>query len=127
MGRRAGFLRSTQAVLALSNVAVEESEMEKAEAARFDIVTFRAFRPLEPAILRGLFRLLRGRTSALTDLGGGSRKGGRLTAYKGRRETAEAEMAAACAADPSLADRWELIPCPVPFLDEERGLVVIGE
>jgi 16S rRNA (guanine527-N7)-methyltransferase len=109
MGRRAGFLRNTQAVLTLSNIAVEESEMEKAEPARFDIVTFRAFRPLEPAILRGLFRLLG--------------NGGRLAAYKGRRETAEAEIAAARAADPSITGRC--VPCPVPFLDEERGIVVI--
>jgi 16S rRNA (guanine527-N7)-methyltransferase len=107
MGRRAGFLRNTLAVLGLSNVVVEEKEMEKAAPAGFDLVTFRAFRPLTPDILRGLVRLLR--------------PGGVLAAYKGRQDRVEEEMAA-------LADRagaWTAEPCPVPFLKEERHLVVI--
>ncbi|MDR1277797.1 MAG: class I SAM-dependent methyltransferase, partial [Treponema sp.] len=57
MGRRAGFLRNALAVLGLSNVRVEETEMEKAPPGRCHIVTFRAFRPLEPRLLKGLFRL----------------------------------------------------------------------
>jgi 16S rRNA (guanine527-N7)-methyltransferase len=120
MGRRAGFLLNTAAALGLPNVRVEEAEMEKlaaktAGARGFDIIVFRAFRPLEPAILKGLFRLLA--------------PGGALAAYKGRRETAEAEMARAAAAaekgkGPS-AGRWEILPLEVPFLDEERHLLVI--
>jgi 16S rRNA (guanine527-N7)-methyltransferase len=105
--RRAVFLRNTLAVLGLSNAAVEEREMEKAPRFRFDIIVFRAFRPLDPAILKGLFRLLR--------------EGGVLAAYKGRREKIEAEMAAVQA----MTGSWEAIPCPVPFLEEERHLVVI--
>ena len=108
MGRRAGFLRNTQAILGLSNVAVEEREMEKTTGGRFSLVTFRAFRPLEPKILTGLFRLCGAN--------------GILAAYKGRREKTEEEMAALR----QIAPKWELISCPVPMLDEERHLLVIG-
>jgi 16S rRNA (guanine527-N7)-methyltransferase len=105
--RRAVFLHNTLAVLGLPNAVVEEREMEKAPRLRFDLIVFRAFRPLEPAILKGLFRLLR--------------KGGVLAAYKGRREKIAAEMDAVQA----MTGSWDAIPCPVPFLEEERHLVII--
>jgi 16S rRNA (guanine527-N7)-methyltransferase len=105
--RRVVFLQNTLAALGLFNATVEEREMEKAPRFRFDLIVFRAFRPLEPAILKGLFRLLR--------------QGGILAAYKGRREKIAAEMDTVQA----MADSWEAIPCPVPFLEEERHLVVI--
>jgi 16S rRNA (guanine527-N7)-methyltransferase len=107
MGRRAGFLRNTLAVLGLSNVTVEEKEVEKAAAGQYHIVTFRAFRPLEPRILKSLFRLCA--------------PGGVLAAYKGRREKIEEEMNAAGKA----AGHWEALSCPVPFLEEERHLLTI--
>jgi 16S rRNA (guanine527-N7)-methyltransferase len=107
MGRRIGFLRNTLAVLGLKNLQVEPGEMEKAPPGRFGLVCFRAFRPLSPDILRGLFRLLK--------------PGGVLAAYKGRAATVEAEMAGS--SGPPLS--WECLPCPVPFLDEERHLLVI--
>ena len=115
MGRRAGFLRNVQAALGLSNVRVEEAEMEKIPSAGFDLVVFRAFRPLEGPILKGLFRLLK--------------KGGTLAAYKGRRESVEEEMAGALeaaekGAGPSIGF-WEALPLNVPFLEEERHLLVI--
>jgi 16S rRNA (guanine527-N7)-methyltransferase len=116
MGRRANFLRNTQTALSLPNLNIVEEEMEKtgpkpAMAGRFALVTFRAFRPLEPKILKGLFRFCG--------------KGGMLAAYKGRREKIEAEMAAAEKAAPNLAGRWQAIPCPVPFLEGERHLLII--
>lgn len=107
MGRRAGFLRNVQAVLALENLKIEEGVMEKTPPGRFDLAVFRAFRPLETPILKGLFRLLR--------------EGGSLAAYKGRREVIAAEMKAAG----GLAGVWEAFPYPAPFLDEERHLVVL--
>jgi 16S rRNA (guanine527-N7)-methyltransferase len=110
-GRRANFLRQTLAALDLANSTVEEAEMEKTQPGRFSLVTFRAFRPLEPKIFRKIFRLCE--------------KGGCLAAYKGRREKIEAEMAALEKALPALAGHWELIPCPVPLLNEERHLLVI--
>jgi 16S rRNA (guanine527-N7)-methyltransferase len=111
MGRRAGFLRDCVAVLGLGNVSVEETEMETAARGRFDLVVFRAFRPLEPGILKGLLRLLA--------------PGGVLAAYKGRTEAVHKEMAAAEKTVPSIAGRWEALPLTVPFLEEERSLVII--
>jgi len=110
-GRRAGFLRSALETLGLANASVEEAEMEKAKPRRFALATFRAFRPLEPKIYGKLARLCAG--------------GGALAAYKGRRAKTEAEMAALENALPSLAGRWELLPCPVPGLEEERHLLAI--
>ena len=104
MGRRAGFLRNTQAVLALSNVIIEEKELEQAGGACFDLVVFRAFRPLEPALLKSLFALLA--------------PDGVLAAYKGRADAIADEiqrLSAAC----------EVIPIQTPFLNEERRLVII--
>ena len=80
--------------------------MERAAPGRFSLAVFRAFRPLEPNILKGLFRLCA--------------PGGTLAAYKGRRVTIEAEMAALGARG------WEAVPCPVPLLAEERHLLLIG-
>ena len=106
MGRRAGFLHNTKASLSLSNINVEESEIEKAAVERFDLVTFRAFKPLEPKILKSLFRLCKPQ--------------GIIAAYKGKKDKIEAEMK-------SLADntKWEVIPYKVPLLDEERHILVV--
>ena len=106
-GRRAAFLRNVQAVLALPNVTVEEGPMEQAPPGRFRVVAFRAFRPLDRGLLKGLFRLLDPR--------------GALAAYKGRPAAVEAELGP-LAAD---AGSWEVLPVAVPFLEEERRLVVI--
>ena len=110
-GRRAGFLRETQAELGLPNVTVEEEEMEKVRPGRFSLVVFRAFRPLEPKILKKLFRLCAG--------------GGVLAAYKGRFAKTETEVRALEEALPDFAGRWEIIPCTVPMLDEERHLLLL--
>jgi 16S rRNA (guanine527-N7)-methyltransferase len=107
MGRRAGFLRNTLAILGLSNAAVEEGEMEKVPPGRFALLTFRAFRPLGPAALKGFFRLLA--------------PGGCLAAYKGREEKIRRELEDAG----QFAGSWEILPCGVPFLEEERWLLII--
>ena len=119
MGRRAGFLRNVIALLDLPNTRVEETEMEKISLHTpgcFDLIVFRAFRPLDAQILKGLLRLLAG--------------GGTLAAYKGRRQTIEEEMTAAFSTTkkgkaPSIG-AWEIIPLKVPFLEEERHLLLIG-
>jgi 16S rRNA (guanine527-N7)-methyltransferase len=115
MGRRAGFLRNTLAILGLENLEAEEKEMEKAEAGRFDMVVFRAFRPLDLTIYRALSRLLR--------------NNGVLAAYKGRKSSVTAEMqsleTALTAGPQGSPPPWEALPCPVPFLNEERRLVLI--
>jgi 16S rRNA (guanine527-N7)-methyltransferase len=118
MGRRAGFLLNAAAVLGLANVIVEETELEQAEGGRFNLVVFRALSPLSPAAVKSLFRLLA--------------DGGVAAAYKGRRDTAARELAAAgfgtvsggrgAAVNGGTA---ELIPLNVPFLDEERYLALM--
>jgi 16S rRNA (guanine527-N7)-methyltransferase len=115
-GRRSGFLRNTLAVLADKNgndlhISVEEQEMEKVKPHRFTMVAFRAFKPLEPKLLKKLFRLCA--------------EQGILAAYKGRQNKVEAEMAELKQQMPTQTLQWELIPCPVPMLDEERHLLLI--
>jgi len=107
MGRRTGFLWNTKAVVNLSNIAIEEGDVEKTKPGHFELVTFRAFKPLEPKLLKALFRACA--------------NGGCLAAYKGRLEKIAAEMAPL----EKFCSFWEAVPCPVPFLDEERHLLVI--
>jgi len=125
MGRRAGFLRDVLAVLGLPNVRVEESDMEElarksSAAGSFDCIVFRAWKPLDSVLLKGLSKLLA--------------SGGILAAYKGRRESVDEEMArllkstengAALYAGTSSDISWEIIPLEVPFLAEERHLLLI--
>jgi 16S rRNA (guanine527-N7)-methyltransferase len=123
-GRRAGFLRNTVASLGLSNTEVEEGEMEKAGPGRFDLAVFRAFRPLEPPVLKGLLRLLA--------------EGGVLAAWKGRGAAIREELGKLEAAgilspetDPPSSPpgdeklRRKILPLRVPFLEEERHLVLL--
>jgi 16S rRNA (guanine527-N7)-methyltransferase len=107
MGRRAGFLLNTKAVLGLSNVTVEEKELEKTSKNRFSLVTFRAFKPLESKLLE--------------TLSGICLPGGIIAAYKGRREKTGQEITNI----EKYLDKWEIIPYKVPFLDEERHILVI--
>jgi len=116
MGRRAGFLLNTKASLstALSNVNIEESELEQvannlSPESRFNLITFRAFKPLEPKLLKTLLKACA--------------PNGIIAAYKGKREKIEEEMEPLTAK--SLVSNWEAIPYKVPFLDEERHLLVI--
>jgi 16S rRNA (guanine527-N7)-methyltransferase len=105
MGRRAGFLWNTKAALGLSNITVEEGEVEKTKNGSFSIITSRAFKPLEPKLLKALF-------NACT-------AGGIIAAYKGRLEKIKQEMS------PLKNCIWETIPYSVPFLEEERHLLII--
>ena len=111
MGRRAGFLRNTQAVLSLPNLEVLEIEMEKTPPAIADIVCFRAFRPLTGEILKHLFRILK--------------KDACIAAYKGRLHSINAEMLPLSSFLEQQNAEWEAIPCPVPFLNDERNLLLI--
>lgn len=107
MERRAGFLESTLLSLGRTDIEVLQRTFEEVKD-RFDLVTFRAFTPLEPKIVKKMKRLLH--------------PGGRIAAYKGRREVIDAELASLGA----LAEGAEVVPLTVPFLNEERHLVVLG-
>ncbi|MCL2880483.1 MAG: 16S rRNA (guanine(527)-N(7))-methyltransferase RsmG [Treponema sp.] len=124
MGRRANFLRGTLAALDIANATVAEANLEQiahnimaANAPRFDLVTFRAFKPLEPKIMKSLFRICA--------------PNGVIAAYKGRREKIDAEISAleqffvgSCKSKIPVPV-CEVIPCPTPLLAEERHMVVI--
>jgi len=106
MGKRIRFLENMAALLPLPNARVVQSEVERA-AGRYDLVTFRAFRPFERALFTAVF--------ALCDTEGA------VAAYKGKPEKARAELAAI----EGLYASAEIIPIAVPMLDEERCLVVM--
>ena len=118
MGRRAGFLRNVLAVLALPNVKVLEADLDELAikpALQFDLIVFRAFRPLEAPIFKGLLKLLA--------------PDGFIAAYKGRRESIEEEMRyLQNQLNVNLSQKilpWEIFPLEVPFLEDERHLLVI--
>ena len=109
--RRVGFLLNVKAILALDMLEVCQESLEQVsqrEGGSFDLVTARAFRSLEPAILGELESLLK--------------SSGELFLYKGRRDRVAEELATAgVAGNPRV--RVEAIA--VPGLDEERHVVVI--
>ena len=76
----------------------------------FDLIVFRAFRPLSESFVNQLTQLLR--------------PGGAVCAYKGRAERVETEIA-------SLGDDLtarlctEIVRVDIPFLAEERHLVIL--
>ncbi|MCX7949327.1 MAG: 16S rRNA (guanine(527)-N(7))-methyltransferase RsmG [Treponemataceae bacterium] len=109
MGRRAGFLQNTLAVLHLPSVRVEESDLERSRSGPFDIITFRAFHPLDAKLLKTMRERLT--------------PGGLIAAYKGRREKITEEMVPL--EKVSLAGNWQAIPVEVPFLAEERHLLIV--
>jgi 16S rRNA (guanine527-N7)-methyltransferase len=111
MSRRAGFLRNAVAVLPLPNVEILESAAEQAPPEIADIVCFRALRPLAPKFIKVLFRLLK--------------PGAWLAAYKGRREKILAEISPLLDSLSQQNAEWRVIPCRVPFLDDERNLLLI--
>ena len=107
MHKRCAVLENIQAMLGLTNTAVLESEAEKAPADYFDIAVFRAFRPLDRAMLTTLQKRIRST--------------GILAAYKGKRTAIEEEMQGLGAYKPS----YHVIPIQTPFYDAERNLVII--
>ena len=113
MEKRVRFLENQQARLGLSNVEIVQSDAERAPGP-FDLVTFRAFRPFsEVKLFRAVRKLLA--------------PDGAILAYKGRADKARAELAG-WASDPALeplAKGALVLPLTVPFLEEERCLVVL--
>jgi 16S rRNA (guanine527-N7)-methyltransferase len=107
MGKRLEFLAAQKAHLGLDNAEVVEAQVEQARGS-WDLLTFRAFRPFERKLFKKVFRL------CASD--------GFVLAYKGRRDKAEAEL-------PEIDGLYrsvEIIPVKVPFLDDERCLVILS-
>ena len=103
--RRAAFLRNMVLLLGLSHVQVREEGLESVRET-FEVVTFRALTPL----VRELAQLRR--------LCGAN---GSVVAYKGRLDRVEEELRALR----PLVSGLRVVPVRVPFLEEERHLVVL--
>jgi 16S rRNA (guanine527-N7)-methyltransferase len=109
MSKRCAFLENCIAVTGLGNVTVINTEAEQAEQETFDLVTFRAFRPLDIKMTKTLLSLCK--------------PGGFLAAYKAKRDKIDTEMHGIA----TLIPQFAVIPLHVPFLppEYERHLVVM--
>ena len=108
MSKRCSFLENCCALLGLKNVEVQNLEAERVLAECFDIITFRAFRPLDEKMTKTLLRMVK--------------KSGVLCAYKAKLENIKEEMEGI----KTLVDSYEVVPLNVPGLeDSERNMVVI--
>ena len=104
--RKSAFLRNAAILADLRNVEVLETRLEDV-GRRFDLVVFRAFSPLSRASLAALQRVVK--------------PNGAIVAYKGKLERIEEELLA-CGLG---ANKCNIVAVPVPFLDEERHLVIV--
>lgn len=110
--KRARFLESVVALLGLENVEVRQSTVEN-EREPLECVVFRALKPFgERKLFRSIWKKIP--------------RGGALCAYKGRVMHARLELAE-LSDDPvlgSMASNARIMPVWVPFLEEERCVVV---
>lgn len=108
MSKRCAFLENVAAILGLKNVTVLCSEAEKIPKEKFDLITFRAFRPLDEKMTKTLLGI--------------TKKSGCLAAYKAKMVNIEEEMNGI----KSLVPEYEIVPLTVPRLaDTERHLVLV--
>ena len=108
MSKRCAFLENCAAILGLKNVDVICSEAEKVPAEKYDLITFRAFRPLDKTMTKTLLKMVK--------------NGGYLCAYKAKMESITEEMNGI----KDLVPEYKIEKLNVPGLeDSERNLVVI--
>ena len=111
MSKRCAFLENCTAILGLKNVTVENLEAERVPANSFDIIVFRAFRPLDKKMIKTLAKMVKPE--------------GYILAYKAKSEKITEEMEAI----KNLVTEYSVEPLTVPFLTEdekyERNLVII--
>ena len=108
MEKRCAFLENCVAILGLKNVTVVNSEAERVAAEAYDLITFRAFRPLDKKMTKTLLRIVKPE--------------GFLCAYKAKETSIKEEMDAIV----SLVPDYQVQPLSVPGLeDSERNLVII--
>ena len=108
MEKRCAFLENCCAILGLKNVTVVNSEAERLEPEVYDLITFRAFRPLDKKMTKTLLRIVK--------------INGVLCAYKAKASSIKEEMDGIAAIVPD----YEVVPLTVPGLeDSERNLVII--
>jgi 16S rRNA (guanine527-N7)-methyltransferase len=102
--KKSAFLRNAAILADLRNVEVLETRLEDVSRC-FDLVVFRAFSPLSRASLAALERILD--------------PNGAIVAYKGKLARIEEELVGLD------AKNRNIVAVPVPFLDEERHLVIV--
>ena len=108
MAKRCSFLENCCALLGLKNVEVQNLEAERVPPESFDLITFRAFRPLDEKMTKTLLRMVK--------------PGGVLCAYKAKSDNIKEEMNGI----KSLVGEYEVLPLKVPGLEaSERNMVVI--
>lgn len=108
MEKRCAFLENCAAILGLKNVTVVNSEAEHLPQEAYNLITFRAFRPLDKKMAKTLLRIVKPQ--------------GYLCAYKAKLENIKEEMSAIT----GLVPDYEVQPLHVPGLeDSERNLVLI--
>ncbi len=108
MAKRCAFLENVAAILGLKNVTVINSEAEKVQKEKFDVITFRAFRPLDDKMTKTLLGI--------------TKKDGTLAAYKAKMDSIKTEMEDI----KKIVPDYEVVNLTVPGLnDSERNLVLI--
>jgi 16S rRNA (guanine527-N7)-methyltransferase len=105
-GKRAGFLRSTAAVLGIHDIEIFEGQLEECKE-KFSLITLRAFREFRD-FLPQLSEVLA--------------PDGHLVFYKGKRSVIEEEIREL----PKLWDA-EIVRLEVPFSDRERHLLILNQ
>lgn len=109
MGRRAGFLRNTLAVVDIANsVQVVQKDLSEVQNS-YNVITFRAFRAFKD-IVSDLDRILI--------------PGGFVFAYKSSEENIAEELSVLDNYKPGLFD-VKIVEYKVPFLDAKRKLLVL--
>jgi len=108
MARRAAFLKACVILLGLPNATVMQADLADC-AGDFDVVTCRAFAPLERLV---------------EDLGRSSVRWRRIVAYKGREARVNEEIEAVRRLSGARIDS-EVAEIESPFLGEERRVVIL--
>jgi 16S rRNA (guanine527-N7)-methyltransferase len=108
MTRRTSFLAGVLPSLGLENAEIVEEQVEHVRERRWDLLSFRAFRPFERKLFKAVFSLCA--------------PDGFVLAYKGKVEKARAELGEIG----GLYASAEILPIKVPFLEDERCLVVMS-
>ena len=108
MSKRCAFLENCSAIMGLKNVKVICKEAEKVSENEYDMITFRAFRPLDKKMIKTLLRIVK--------------KGGFLCAYKAKIENITQEMNEIA----DIVPEYQIEKLKVPYLeDSQRNLVII--
>lgn len=108
MSKRCAFLENCAAIMGLNNVEVINSQAEDIPPQSYDLITFRAFRPLDKKMIKTLLNMVKA--------------DGYLIAYKAKIENIKEEMDGI----KEMVPTYQIINLQVPNLqDNQRNLVVI--